>query len=62
MPEEFQTLMMSNGRHTIADFIASRPEESRRWLILAVSECLSSRCRLNAAEIQIRAREIRYRG
>ena len=60
MPKEFQTMLMSDGSMTIADFIVSRPVAHRRFLIAAVSRCLQKRCKLNMAEIQIAARDIRY--
>ena len=53
-------MFLTGGSMTIADFIVSRPAAHRRFLIAAVSRCLQKRCKLNMAEIQIAAREIRY--
>ena len=60
MPPELQSLKMSDSNMTVAEFIASRPQQSAQYLIAAVSECLRRRCRLNQAEMQIAARTIRY--
>ena len=59
MPEEIKELMMSDGK-TVEEFIASRPQESRQYLIAAVSECLKRRYPLNSCELESMAREIRY--
>ena len=60
MPVEFETMQMSSGKGTVAEFIRSRPAESVPYLISAASECLLKRKRLNQAELQIAARAIRY--
>ena len=60
MPQDFNTLRMADSQLTVADFIRSRPKESEPFLISAVSKCLSRKCPLNEAEIQIQARAIRY--
>ena len=60
MPKEFQNMKMSDSDMTVAEFIASRPQQSAQYLIAAVSDCLRRRCRLNQAEMQIAARAIRY--
>ena len=60
MPEAMKTLKMSDSNMSVAEFIASRPQQSAQYLIAAVSECLRRRCRLNQAEMQIAARAIRY--
>ena len=62
MPAEYETLKMSSGGQTVAEFIRSRPVESASYLISAVSECLSKHRLLNQAELQIAARAIRYGG
>ena len=60
MPSEMQNLQMADSTMSVAEFIGSRPQESRPYLIAAVSDCLRRRCRLNEAELQIAARAIRY--
>lgn len=60
MPQELKTLVMSGENLTVADFISSRPQESRRWLTSAASECLKRRWPLNRCELQSMARELRY--
>ncbi len=60
MPKELSALRMSDSQMTVAEFIASRPPESRPFLIAAVSDCLRRHCKLNEAELQIAARAIRY--
>ncbi len=59
MPEKFKEMRMSDGK-TVEEFIASRPQESRQYLIAAVSECLKRRYPLNSCELESMAREIRY--
>lgn len=59
MPQELNGLMMSDGK-TVEEFIVSRPQESRQYLIAAVSECLKRRYPLNSCELESMAREIRY--
>ena len=53
-------LQMADSTMSVAEFIGSRPQEARPYLIAAVSDCLRRRCRLNEAELQIAARAIRY--
>ena len=60
MPQELKGLMMSDGSGTVEEFIVSRPQESRQYLIAAVSECLKRRYPLNSCELESMAREIRY--
>ena len=60
MPTELQNMKMSDSDMTVAEFIASRPQQSVPYLIAAASDCLRRRCRLNQAEMQIAARAIRY--
>jgi hypothetical protein len=60
MPSEMQNLQMADSTMSVAEFIGSRPQEARPYLIAAVSDCLRRRCRLNEAELQIAARAIRY--
>ena len=60
MPEAMKTLKMSDSNLSVAEFIASRPQQSAQYLIAAVSDCLRRQCRLNQAEMQIAARAIRY--
>ena len=60
MPKEFETMQMTSGGTTVAEFIRSRPAESMPYLISAALECFSKRRRMNQAEIQIAARAIRY--
>ena len=56
MPTELQKMKMSDSDMTVAEFIASRPQQSAQYLIAAVSDCLRRHCRLNQAEMQIAAR------
>ena len=60
MPKEFETMRMTSGGLTVAEFIRSRPQESAPYLISAVQECISKKRRVNQAELQIAARAIRY--
>ena len=60
MPKEFETMQMSSGGLTVAEFIRSRPQESEPYLISAAQECFLKRRPMNQAEIQIAARAIRY--
>lgn len=60
MPMEFETMQMSSGGMTVAEFIRTRPAESAPYLISAVSVCCSNHRKLNQAELQIAARAIRY--
>ena len=60
MPKEIQDLRMEDSGMRVSEFIASRPRESKPYLIAAVSECLRRRCKINEAELQIAARAIRY--
>ncbi len=43
MPSEMQNLQMSDSTMSVAEFIGSRPQEARPYLIAAVSDCLRRR-------------------
>ena len=43
MPTELQKMKMSDSDMTVAEFIASRPQQSAQYLIAAVSDGVGAR-------------------
>lgn len=60
MPNALEKVCLEGTDVTVASFIRSRPRESERFLISAVSECLKRRLPMNEAEILGASRRIRY--
>ena len=60
IPEELETLYMTDNRTTVADFIRSRPAASAPFLIAAALACRKYKYPMNSCELHCTARALRY--